>query len=312
MIKVNTLNYSRLFSFFCTLMVVLLTSSSMYGEQKVIERSTKKAPDWVMQHPEGFLVAIATGETLQDAQNRVEQELLRKVMSSIAVNVEGETRTDSGVEEDKEWDNFYSNLSVRAAQLPFVTDITLAKCKDTYWVHTFDKADSKDSFQFFVLYPFNSSTRQRLIEEYNSYDSKKEASLQKLETELDELQEISAIVAAEGELEGLKEWFPDMQRRKRAEKVLEQYRNVKRSLVLVGEITAKGKCSVRVMKGDRIFHISGRLEATSNCASKIAVTPDNDGWIVTFSTEDCLEDEDNTLKVSLRGAGIGLKTTVNF
>lgn len=308
----DTLNYSRLSFCFMSFLVVLLTSSSIYGAQKVIEQSSKKVPEWVMQHPEGYLIAIAAGETLQDAQNRVEQELLRKVMSSIAVNVEGETRTDSGVEEDREWDNFYSNLSVRAAQLPFVTDISLAKCKDTYWVHTFDKSDLKDSYQMYVLYPFDSSSRQKLIEEYNAYDSKMEASLQKLEAELDELHEISGIVDAEGELEGLKEWFPDMQRRKRAEKTLEQYGNIKRSLVLVGEIIAKGKCSVRVLRGDRIFHIPGRLEATSNCASKISVTPDSDGWIVSFNTEDCLDDEDNTLKVSLRGAGIGLKTTVNF
>ena len=311
MAKVNTLKYSRL-RFFFSFMVVILTSLSIYGEQKVMERSAKKAPDWVMQHPEGFLVAIATGETMQDAQNRVEQELLRKVMSSIAVNVEGETRTDSGVEEDKEWDNFYSNLSVRVAQLPFVTDISLAKCKDTYWVHTFDKSDSKDSYQMYVLYPFDSSTRQKLIGEYNAYDLKMEASLNKLESDLDELKEFSSIVEAEGELEGLKEWFPDMQRRKRAEKTLEQYRSVKRSLAIVGEIIANGKCSVRVMRGNSIFHIPGRLEATSNCASKIAVVPDNDGWIVTFNTEDCLDDEDNTLKISLKGAGVGLKTTVNF
>lgn len=283
-----------------------------YAEMKVVERSSRNAPEWMMQPPEDYLVAIASASTLQEAQSQVEQELLRKVMSAVAVNVEGETVADSGMEDDKEWDNFYSRLSVRAAQLPFVSDISLAKCKDTYWEHSCDKVSSKDCYDIYVLYPFDSVTRKKLIEEYEAYDSKMTDSLLRLEEGWKDVAEYEGIVKAEGELSGLVAWFPDMQRRKRVEKTLELYRSIKSSLVLVGEIVAKGKCRIRVMRGDKVFKIQGRLDVTSNCASKIAVHPEGDGWIVTFNTEDCLEDEDNNLKISLRSAGIGLKATISF
>ncbi len=282
------------------------------GEMKVVERSSKKAPEWVNHHPGGYLVAIASAPTLQEAQCRVEQELLRKVMSAIAVNVEGETLSDAGVEEGREWDNFYSRLSVRAAQLPFVSDISLAKSKDTYWEHSHDKSSGKDNYDLYVLYPFGSSARQKLINDYEAYDSKMEDTLKSLESGLQDAGSYEEISQAEGELEGLMKWFPDLQRRKRAEKTLETYRKIKSSLSLVGEIVGKGKCRVRVMRGDKVFKVEGRLEVSSNCATKIAVRPESEGWIVTFNTDDCLEDEDNVLKISLRGACIGLKTTVTF
>lgn len=291
---------------------VLISSVSVYGEMKVVERSSKKLPKWVMQHPEEYLVAIATASTLQEAQSRVEQELIRKVMNAVAVNVEVETVLDSGVEEDKEWDNFYSHLSVRAAQLPFVSDISLAKCKDTYWEHSYDKVSKNDSFDIYVLYPFDSATRQKLIGEYEEYDSKMSNSLLRLEEGWKDVAEYEATLQAEGELEGLMDWFPDMQRRKRAQKTLELYRSIKTSLSLVGEIVAKGECRVMVMRDDRIFKLTGRLKASSNCASRINIRPDATGWTISYDTDDCLEYEENNLKLTLNSFGINLKALVDF
>lgn len=291
---------------------VLISSVSVYGELKVVERSSKKMPEWVMHHPEEYLVAIASASTLQEAQSRVEQELLRKVMCAVAVNVEGETVLDSGVEGDNEWDDFYSRLSVRAAQLPFVSDVSLAKCKDTYWEHSYDKVSNKDSYDIYVLYPFDSATRQKLIGEYEEYDSKMSDSLLRLEEGWKDVDEYEATLQAEGELDVLMAWFPDMQRKKRAEKTLELYRRIKSSLSLVGEIVAKGECRVMVMRGDRLYKLPGRLKVSSNCASRINIRPDASGWTISYDTDDCLEYEENSLKLTLNSFGINLKTTVVF
>lgn len=301
----------NLFGLGCMLSV-LISSMSVYGEMKVLDRSSKKMPEWVLHHPEDYLVAIASSSTLQEAQNRVEQELLRKVMSAVAVNVVGETVSDSGVEGDKEWDDFYSQLSVRTAQLPFVSDVSLAKCKDTYWEHSYNKVSSKDSYDIYVLYPFDSTTRHKLIREYEAYDSRMSDSLLRLEERLKDVDEYDSISRAEGELEGLMAWFPDRQRRKRAEKTLELYRSIKASLSLVGEIIAKGECRVVVMRGDRIFKLPGRLKASSNCASQINIRPDANGWIVSYNMDDCLEFEENSLNLTLNSYGVNLKTTVVF
>lgn len=302
----SRISYLLLFMF-----VMAFSSSHAFGE-KVVERSASKAPQWVMSHPEDYLVAISEGSSLQEAQGRVEQELLYKVMSAIGVNVQSETISESGIEGDREWDNFRNRVAARTAQLPFVSDVTLAKCKETYWEHSRDKSSGKESYRIFVLYPFDGATRQKLIDEYEAYDARMEATLVRLEKALENANDLEKVGQAEGELEMLVGWFPDEQRRTRAAKTLKLYRNINPSLMLVGEIISKGKCRVKVMRGDKIFHADGRLKATSNCASGIKVTPDANGWIVTFNTDDCLEDEDNVLNLSLSGGGIRLKTSVSF
>ncbi len=294
------------------LVAMALCFIGVHAEMKVMEQSESKAPQWTALHPDDYIVAIADGSTLADAQGRAEQELLRRVMSAVAVNVEGETVTDSGLKDGKDWDDFTSHFTSRIAQLPFISDITLAKCQGTFWTRSVDKATGRETWQFYALYPFDADTRRTLIASYEAYDASQEDTLTRLEKGLDTVDSAEDVAMAEGELTALAEWFPDKLRRARAQKVLALYGDIRKSLVLTADMTAPGKCKVRVMLGERVFHIGGRLEATSECASKIVVRPEAEGWTVTFNDEDCLPDEDNALKLTLRGSSTRLTTQVPF
>lgn len=294
--------------------VVILVSISFlgYGEVKVLERSAKKTPEWILQKPADHLLVMGNGETLKDAQQEAEQELLRQVISSVAVNVRSEAYSESGKEGDKEWESFLSRLSSRSAELPFLSDISLAKCRDTYWERVVEKTTGKESFRIYFLYPFTSSVRGKLIEEYVAYDRRMEDKLAELERKYETTGTLEELTIAESELETLSEWFPDSQRAHRSEKVLGLYKNIRKSLQLVGEMVGKGECKVRVMRGNSPFSVPGRLEVTSNCASGIKVFTEDKGWRVTFNTDDCLAWEENSLKLSLRGAGLNLKGSMSF
>lgn len=289
-----------------------LPGNQALGAVKVLERSSKKIPEWVGSNPSDHLVVIAYGETLKDAQDMAEQDLIRRVIGAVGMNVESETVADSGVEGDKEWDDFRSRLAVRAAKLPFVSDITLSKCIDTYWEHISEKDSGNESYRFYALYPFSAAARQVMIGKYEAYDKNMEDTLNRFESDYEDVGSFEDLSMAEGELEGLLDWFPDNLRRSRAKKTLELYRQIRRSLVLVGEITSKGECKVSVLRGDRLFKLAGRLKATSNCANQIQITPDASGWTVRFNTEDCLKYEENSLNLTLNCSGINLKTTVSF
>lgn len=283
-----------------------------YGEIKVVERSLKKLPGWILQKPEDCLLVIGRGPTLQDAQRDAEQELLRQVISGVAVNVRSEATSESVKEGDKEWESFLSRVSARSADLPFLSGITLAKCSDTYWEKVLDKTTGKESFRIYFLYPFDSSVRGKLIDEYMAYDRSMEDKLEELERKYESTATLEGLAIAESELETLSEWFPDAQRANRSEKVLGLYKQIRKSLQLVGEMVCPGECKVKVMRGNSPFSVPGRLEVSSNCASRIKVIAEDKGWRVTFNTDDCLAWEENTLKFALRGAGLNLKGSISF
>lgn len=288
-----------------------VTTFPLCAEKKVVERSSKSVPEWIARHPVDHLVVVAEGNTMQEAQQRAELELLRKVISAVAVNVEGKIVTQSSVGPDGESDTMHSGMKARLAQLPFVSDITLARCTDTYWQRSSDKS-AGSIYELYALYPFDTATRTRMTDSYERYDAEMEETLRSLENDLPTLADYEGISSAEGKLEGLTEWFPDKPRRARAVNTLEQYRRIKENLSLVAEDAGSGKCHVMVLRGDNVFHVNGRLEVTSECASRITVRPDGDGWSVTYNDEDCLPDEDNTLQLSLRVPGLRLKAVYSF
>lgn len=294
------------------LLYSFLSPVSLHAELKVVESSNAKLPEWMMHHPQDHLVCMSEGSTLAEAQRRLEQEILRQVAGAVAVYVQSETVVDMGKEEDKEWDNFRNTITTAIANLPFISDITLAKCKDTYWDHAIDKATGVDTYRMTALYPFDSHTRQALINQYEAYDAQLEDNLDRLERCWEEINSSVDVAKAESELEVLSQSFPDANRRKRCRLALDLYRDISKNLSLEAEIISDHVCIVRVLRGSALFHVEGRLDVSSECATDIKVKRVPEGWTIRFNTDDCLKDDLNSLSITLRSSGIRLKTSIGI
>lgn len=294
------------------LLYSFLSPVSLHAELKVVESSNAKLPEWMMHHPQDHLVCMSEGSTLAEAQRRLEQEILRQVAGAVAVYVQAETVADMGKEGDKEWDNFQNTITTTIANLPFISDITLAKCKDTYWDRAIDKATGTEIYRMTALYPFDSYTRQALISQYEAYDSQLEDTLDRLEHFWTEVSSSVDVAKAESELEMLSQSFPDANRRKRCQTALNLYRGISKTLSLEAEVTSDGVCIVKVLRGSELFHVEGRIDVSSECATDIKVKKVPEGWTVRFNTDDCLKDEINSLKITLYSSGIRLKTTASI
>lgn len=294
------------------LISVLLQPNPAYAELKVLERSADKLPEWIKLHTQDYLLPYAEGTSLNEARRLLEQELLRQVASAVAIHVEGTTVTDAGVNGDHEWDTYHNYLTASIARLPFITDITLAKCKDIYWDHVIEKNSGKECYRMTALYPFDAKTRERLISQYEAFDYDLERALVEIEERWKTINSSADISTAESQLEALSQSFIDSNRIKRCQNALELYGKIRNSLSLEGTILSEGLCHVRVLRGNTLFHTEGRINVSSECASDIKVTKNSEGWSIQFNNEDCLKDEANSLKITLRDNGIRLKTEVSF
>ncbi len=294
------------------LVLYLLLAMPLHAEFKIVERSSDKTPDWMLHHPHDYLVCMSEGQTMAEAQQLLLQEILRQIAGAVATHVESEVVADMGKEGDREWDNFRNTITATIANLPYISDVTLAKCKDIYWDHAIDKAKGVETYRMTALYPFDTSMRQTLINQYETYNATLEDTLDKLERNWKLVSSSVELDKAESELEVLSKSFPDANRRMRCQQASKLYRGIRKSLSLEAEVIAEGLCKVRVLRGDLLFHIEGRLDVSSDCASDIKVTKDPEGWTVKFDTSDCIKDEPNSLKITLRDKGTRLKTSVSF
>lgn len=284
-----------------------LTVPAMNAEMKVVERSAKKAPSWLGTAHEGYIVAMGEAPTLAEARRLAEQDIAAQMVLSVArnistssTNVSSETVTNGAVESS---DSYSGVTAIRGANLPFLKGISLSKAEDVYWVKSRDKKKGTERVEYYVKYPFFRVEQQQLIAEFDDYDSDKANELQALEDGLDTVDSPDGIANAVASLNALGAYFFDEVRAAKVKSLVARYKALGKSIVMTGRFTGRRALTVAFELNGHVFRMSAPLKATSNCASDIQVRPADGAYRITFSTDDCLDDEENYIEVTLRAEG---------
>ncbi|MCM1066111.1 MAG: plethodontid receptivity factor PRF [Muribaculaceae bacterium] len=292
------------------LMLILaaaLMAVAATAETKVLERSAKKAPDWISTAAEGYIVAAVEAPSIAEARTRAEHDIASQMVMAVARNISSsytnessEITTNAGVDSR---DSYSSTVAVQGANLPFLKGISLSKAEDIYWVKVRDKGTKAEYYQYYVKYPFFRVEQQALIAEFEKYDAVKEAELEALEVEIDTVDSVDAIKGAIGRLEALQSYFFDKVRAAKVKALIARYRELTKSVSMSGAFADGRTLIVSFSLADHPFKVYGQLKATSNCAGDIQVVPSQGAYKVTFNSEYCLDDEENYIEVSTRVDG---------
>ncbi len=288
-------------------LAVFAVTEAVADSWKTVERSSKQVPAWMGAAPAaGYIVVTAEAPSLQEARQMAEREILRTIIQAVATNVNYAAVQSSSnkVENDRvtTTDDFSSSYELAAARLPFIKGVSLSEAAGTYWERREHRKSRQNLYVFTALYPFSESELAALREQFKAYDGEKTAEFERLKTGFDTVNSTEGINEAIASLTSLQEYFFDSVRRQKAESLLKRYRDLFRSVNLVGERTGDESYLLRTMLRGRPF-VAGRVpDVTSDCATRIKVVPSADGasFDVTFSKEDCIEGELNSLKASLR------------
>lgn len=301
-----------------TIMALLCASAlSLNAETKIVERSAKKAPEWVGTAVDGYLVISVRGKSLAEAQHQAEDEIAGRMVMSIARNINVGTKSvisESVVNNQVESsDEFTRTSAIRGANLPFLKGISLAKAEEIYWEKLRDKATKEEFYDYYVKYPFFRTEQAMLVAEFEEYDATKEADLNALESEIESLDSSEAIKAAISRAEALQKYFFDDVRQSRAANLLKRYKTLGKSIAMTGRFEGARKLKIAFQLNGHPFKVYALPKVTSNCASSLQVTPDGNGaFDVSYDNSDCLDDEENWIEVSTRVEGQKLSNRYNL
>ncbi|WP_302591627.1 plethodontid receptivity factor PRF [uncultured Muribaculum sp.] len=274
------------------------------GKTKVVERSAKKAPEWLMSATDGFMVVTVEAPSIAEAQTRALNELTERILQSVASNVtleQGNTASEEYRNGSIESTDIYTRTSrIRAANMPFLKGVSLSKAQDLYWVKLLDKETGTEHYEYSVKYPYTRMDQRMLQAEFEELDSSKQGELRDLEGFIDTFTSIDDIRSAITRLDALEEYFVDNVRGTRVKGLRARYRDLYKSLGITGSIVSSGMIRCGLTVGGRTVRSSVAPTATSNCASDISVTPHDGVFKVEFDTSDCLPDEENYVTVAFR------------
>lgn len=297
----------------CSIAMLALLLMSFLGmkakaEDKVVERSAKKAPEWLATAQEDYLVVTVTAKTLADAQKQALNEVTERIIRSVASNVSvsesmemSETVVNGSVESST--DSYKSTSHIRAANLPFLKGISLSKVTDIYWVKLQDKNTKAIHYEYSVKYPYSSMDQRKLQAEFEKLDAEKNAELEALEEGLHNITTLDDISNGVATAEALTAYFFDNVRSAKAKSLKIRYNELYKTIGIIGVVTGNGTAECALSVNGKPVRCGLVPTVTSNCASNINVTPTDGTYRITYDTSDCLPDEENILQVTFRVHG---------
>lgn len=288
-----------------SLLLLLLAGSQAFGaEKKVIDRSAPKVPAWVGGFDEGFLTFYIEAPTLNDAQRLAEQEISSRIISAVARNVSVKTTSSaSNIERNgnTETSEEFSYVSaINSANLPYLKGISLAKAADIYWQKVREKSTGREYYEYNVKYPFSKAELAKLVAQFEEYDAARQNELDSLQKKLNTVESADEIKQAVDALEALMTYFFDETRRTETKSLMVSYKALYNTIAMHGEFTEPGKLHVSFTIQGHPFKVYGRPTVKSNCANKLQTKPENGGFTISYSTADCISDEENSISVAIR------------
>lgn len=289
------------------LMCALLLAVGVAAQTKVIDKSAKKAPEWLNTAVDDYLIVTVTAQSLADAQTKALAEVTERIIQSVASNVTVSARNEmSEVNTNGSIDSkdAYTRISkMKSANLPFLKGISSTKVEDVYWLKLQDKSTKKEYYEYSVKYPFSRAEQAGLVKQFEELDAEKVAQYEALEQKINEIESVEEIGSCIAQLDALIEYFFDEVRLTQAKGLQKRYRQLYDALTVTGTFVEEGTYRCQVLLEGNPVKVSVRPKVTSNCAGQLSVRPSEGAFIITYDAIDCLPEEENFLDILFRIGG---------
>lgn len=288
-------------------MCALLLAVGVAAQTKVIDKSAKKAPEWLNTAVDDYLIVTVTAQSLADAQTKALAEVTERIIQSVASNVTVSARNEmSEVNTNGSIDSkdAYTRISkMKSANLPFLKGISSTKVEDVYWLKLQDKSTKKEYYEYSVKYPFSRAEQAGLVKQFEELDAEKVAQYEALEQKINEIESVEEIGSCIAQLDALIEYFFDEVRLTQAKGLQKRYRQLYDALTVTGTFVEEGTYRCQVLLEGNPVKVSVRPKVTSNCAGQLSVRPSEGAFIITYDAIDCLPEEENFLDILFRIGG---------
>lgn len=299
-------------SIFCLSLFCVVALSA----QKIVERSASKRPDWVGQVREGCLIISATAGTLDGAQRKCLDGVKVQMLQSVAQNIEYSAETM--IEQLTHNDDVKSDITFRqkgktsVVNLPYISGVSLANAKGVYWEAIRDGHSGALSYTYSLLYPYPHSEYMKLKAEFERMDTAMVALVNREDGRLAKAWSVDSLEASIANLDMAEDYFFDSQRKKKACAVREKYINVFKQLNVESKRIEKCKFRCWITWNGEVMECSVLPKCKSETATKIKAVKDDESYVITFSDEECIDDEDNQIDVVFRLKYNTLKHKLHF
>ena len=280
--------------------------------EKIIESSSRKAPDWVYGMASDYIITTAEASTMEMARTMAMQAVKERIVSSVAEHVESEasmlmqeTTTDTDI---SAYTAFSKQIRSKSADIPFINNISEANVEDYYWEKV-QKDKKTIVYRYNIKYPFSQLQICLIISDFKKYQTELKEKARSIEYQIaafsnddfTQYNTVEEMLEKVNKLELFAKSLPtdDEKNKGTCSAILQKYKK------MIGSIQVRTVEVTRDCVDIALYYGSNRItyamspKMNSNCLTELSYIPKEDGARITYNFEyGCYEDDQNTLSLT--------------
>ena len=276
------------------------------AQWKTVEKSKKEQPAWVGGTERNFLIVSAEAPTLESAKDKSLLSLKDQVVGAIATHITSQTtqrRQEIVNGNNRDYaENTTSVITSKVYNIPFVSEISLSKAYDFYWIKFYNKKTKEYKYEYHVLYRFKDFELADLVNQFNEREKQLDNQLKEYSDQLEQITSVEDIDRTLNELKAfLAEFDIDDPRRSQIEQLSNNYRQLYNYIRIQQEEGSEEKIIYfRLYLQDNPIDSAQKPQLRSNCASRLSSNLDGNLYSIKYDDSGCYADDDNFIEVRFR------------
>lgn len=286
---------------------LLLTTSYLSAQEKVVESSARRAPEWIGTTQSGYIITSSESATLEDAKRACLANIQQSIISGVAVNISSqETTYNAQLHSGENYyvtQNYESRVEAIATKLPYLQGITIDN-SEIYWQRVYNKADKSYKYVVHVKYPFSAAERNAIVSEFRRIEKEHNDKFQQIAESFSTFTEVEYIGRAMTDLDALCEYYIDDVRKSEVLALKEKFRKLYGAISITPYYTSLGDIVYSLNLDGRRVVTSRKPVIKSEYATQIEYTPSEDNlYRVTYNYEYCQPEDENKIDISYQFTG---------
>lgn len=304
--------------------LAIFSLAAFAAGEKVIESSSRKAPDWVYGMASDYIITTAEGSTMEIARTLAMQAVKERIVSSVAEHVESEasmlmqeTTTDTDI---SAYTAFSKQIRSKSADIPFINNISEANVEDYHW----EKVQTgKDTYvyRYNIKYPFSQLQIRLIIDDFKKYQEELKEKARTIEYQIaafskddfTQYNTVEEMLSAVNKLELFTKSLPqdDQKNSKTCAAIMQNYKKMISSIQVRTVEVTREYADIALYFGAKRITYDMSPKMNSNCLTELSYIPKDNGARIAYNFEyGCYEDDQNSLDITFTILGKKINHTL--
>ncbi len=290
------------------LILFFILSVPCMAKIKVTQKSAKKPPVWVNTTQTDYIITSAIEGDIERAKNACIDQVRKYIIDAVAQNVKSTsenniTQETVNNEITRFLDKYHYSSQTQSANLPYLTGISASKVEDSYWEKREDSDTKEVSYLYCIKYPFPRLELKKLVHEFTKKDAEMNDKLASLEKAYQHIYSIEQIGEAVSALTGLADYFFDDIRKKSAQRLQQNYRELYKQIGIREIANELGDYTFALVLRGKPITVSQFPVLKSETLTQLRAEQQDSIWRVRYNYETCSASEENSGTIGFRFGG---------